>query len=102
MDSGRSCAYGQVMSSDRHRRGGATEWRADEDELFAFARVLVETDQLGDAHRVIDFFREPQRWSSTYRIWSELGRPERHGQPHFQEMRMRFFAERNSLRARGA
>ena len=67
--------------------------------MIAFARVLVETDHLGDPHRVIDFFREPQRWTYAYHIWSEVGRPERYRQPQFHELRMRFFAERTALRA---
>jgi hypothetical protein len=46
--------YGLVMTADKHRPDRRTEWWADEDELIAFARVLVEADQLGDAHRVID------------------------------------------------
>jgi hypothetical protein len=90
------------MAPGKGRPGHRTAWWADDTELIAFARVLVEAGQLGDPHRVIDFFREPQRWTPGYEIWRELGRPERHGDPRFHEMTMRFFAERNSLRACGA
>jgi hypothetical protein len=90
------------MAPGKGRSGQWTSWWADDTELIAFARVLVEAGQLGDPHRVIDFFREPHRWTPAYAIWRELGRPERHGDFHFHEMTMRFFAERNTLRACGA
>ena len=68
------------MAAAKRGHGSPSDWWADQDELIAFARVLVETGYLGDPHRVIDFFREPRRWTYAYRIWSELGRPERYGQ----------------------
>jgi hypothetical protein len=91
-----------VMASGEGQPSPRTAWWADDTELIAFARVLVEAGQLGDPHRVIDFFREPQRWTPAYEVWRELGRPEHHADFHFHEMTMRFFAQRNSLRARGA
>jgi hypothetical protein len=90
------------MAPGKGRPGRWTSWWAEDTELIAFARTLVEAGQLGDPHRVIDFFSEPQRWTPAYEIWLELGRPERHADLRFHEMTMRFFAERNLLRTCGA
>ena len=35
----------------------------------AFARALVEADELGDEHRVIDYFRMPESWTDIYLVW---------------------------------
>lgn len=91
-----------AMASGKGRPGHRAAWWAEDTELIAFARALVEADELGDPHRVIDYFREPQRWSPAYEIWRELGRPEHYGDLHFHEMTMRFCAERMTLRGCGA
>ena len=62
-----------VMASGKGRAGHRAAWWAEDTELIAFARALVEADELGDPHRVIDYFREPQRWSPAYEIWREAG-----------------------------
>ena len=66
------------------------------------ARALVEVDQLGDPHRVIDYFCEPQRWTRAYRIWRSLGRPDGPGHPRFADLMTRYAAEEIPLRARPA
>jgi hypothetical protein len=80
---------------------GRGEWWLDHHEVVAFARALVETDQLGSCqHRVIDYFGEPQRWTRAYTVWCEIGRADGPGHPRFAELMERYAAEDNALRPR--
>lgn len=86
--------------ADIGRQDVADEWWTDRNEVVAFARALVESDQLGDPHRVIDYVSEPYRWTVAYRIWLEVGRPSRPGHPRFAELLKRFASAESPLRAR--
>jgi hypothetical protein len=69
--------------------------------VVAFARALVDTDQLGSCqHRVIDYFGEPQRWTRAYTIWCEIGRADGPGHPRFAELMEAYATEGNALRPR--
>jgi len=51
-------------------------WWADPNEVVAFARVLVESEQLGDCqHAVIDYFAAPWMWNRQHDLWCQMGRP---------------------------
>jgi hypothetical protein len=80
-------------------RDGCGEWWMDHHEVVAFARALVETDQLGSCqHSVIDYFGEPQLWTWAHRMWCATGRPDGPGHPRFDELMKRYATEGNALR----
>jgi hypothetical protein len=79
----RPLAYASRVEAMRDSGG---QWWLDRLAVVAFARALVETDQLGDEHAVIDFFEEPQRWAKEFQLWSSLGRPDGPGHPRFDEL----------------
>lgn len=69
---------------------GTGDWWADRREAAAFARALVEADEIGDEHRVIDYFCEPESWKDMYLVWCASGRPDGPGDTRFDELVRRF------------
>jgi hypothetical protein len=52
-------------------------WWTDRREVAAFARILIDADQLGDCqHTVVSFIESPWAWDTQPAIWCETRRPD--------------------------
>jgi hypothetical protein len=61
---------------------GEAPWWTDRREVAAFARILIDAEQLGDCQNiVVSFFETPWAWDAQHAIWCETRRPDM-GSPH--------------------
>lgn len=50
-------------------------WYANNDDVVAFASVMVDADWLRAPHDVVEFFSRPWKWEKEWTIWALAGRP---------------------------
>jgi hypothetical protein len=50
-------------------------WIHDPDEVLAFGRVLVDSDELDSARDVLDYIEKPQKWNNEHELWEHNGSP---------------------------
>lgn len=79
---------------------GETQWWSDPQEVIAFARVLVDAEQLGACqHLVISFFEQPWAWDREHTIWCASGRPDMVSDARSDSLILRFNGVRAERRA---
>ena len=71
-----------ISSLGNHRNGvarkGEGKWWSNPHEVIAFARILVEAEQLGACqHMVISFFEQPWAWDREHAVWCANDRPDK-------------------------
>jgi len=62
-------------SSDAAALSDVEPWYANNDDVVAFASVMVDADWLSTPHDVIEFFARPWKWENEWTIWALAGRP---------------------------
>ena len=57
-----------------NRRHYERRWVCDDNEVVAFARVMVDVGYIDDVDLLMDYFEEPHKWSREHEWWDHQGR----------------------------
>jgi hypothetical protein len=50
-------------------------WYERQDDVLAFARVMVDDSRIQTLDEALDYFEKPYKWDREHKIWEDHGMP---------------------------